>query len=817
MKKFLLALVVLLSLPAVFALQATTPTLGSATTENGQAVTATFTLTNDGAEVVSDIQVSTTASSQFQVAFANVPSSLGPNASAVITVQGFIPSGFAGRQKIGDIAITGTVTSDNPFGSHNFTPDEQSPQQVSLPVELSARNDCGQDSPGSEMPVIGQWHVGACNEMNEIKIEPSVEINAGWLRVHSEHASEFWIKPVSLDCGGSAQTPPNWMFGGKIHSGPGVCDGNPEVVGGDSGWVGFYAKPSGPGRVLLTIAEDLCGSEEEGVPANGVVLGTVRTGPGACDGDAEATSYLNTSIDSGWMNIVFVPGIPEPEQPEEPEPQSTTGVFEELNESGLSGWAYDADTPVSTVHIFKDGQFWKELEAGEDRQDLVDEGVIPEAHHGFSYTFTEEDVQELNDGEAHAFEAFLIEVPEGVAVALEGSPKVLGGSQPDGDNQDDASDDQDETSDDDGQDSSDEQDGGQGASTTDVSVTVGLFMEAKDNPIGDKLAFDRVRITCKADGGTVDDGETFDVEAGDQCELEVRVENRHNSTIEDIEIEARADDSDVEEDDASISRLNVGDEEEELLVLDVEEDADDGRVAITLVVEGMDEDGVTHRDELKFTLDVEREEHDVRIADVSVSPSEAERCFDTRIDVTVDVDNRGQRDEDEVAVELSVPALKFNERERDVVLDENEQRQVRFSIPVDRSSPFGSFIGSVDVYRNDIVLSDSRSVQVKVERCSEPAAADAGLPEGGLTSEELIAQTQATLSKSEELLAEQESEKAETKFTETPLYTALLIVGVLLALTLVGLMAYGLVKELREDKAHQNYRPPKEPPKEFYY
>jgi hypothetical protein len=125
MKKVTLMTAVLVLAVALFAgavsadLTVTSPTLGDDSTDYGETVSTTFTITNTGNETVNGISVSSTASSIFNVTFTNAPTSLAANASATVTVTGFVDSSVdavdssysEAADNIGNVVVSGTDTS----------------------------------------------------------------------------------------------------------------------------------------------------------------------------------------------------------------------------------------------------------------------------------------------------------------------------------------------------------------------------------------------------------------------------------------------------------------------------------------------------------------------------------------------------------------------------------------------------------------------------------------------------------------------------------------------------------------------------------
>jgi uncharacterized membrane protein len=809
MRKLLILYTILaFCLSTVSALQISTPTLSGDRNTN---ISTTVTITNDGSSVVTNLQLTSTADAKYKIKFENIPSSIAPGSSGVATVKGFIPNDFdSGKRSIGTITVSaGSASSGNSqnsnssnssnstnFGTHNFTPQNQTPQQVTIPVGMSATSDCGGNTQSPVEPIIGQWHAGSCDSSADIEVKLPFEgsVDAGWARLHSDRLTDYWVSTVAVDCNGQSQSPPNgWHFGGKIHSGPGLCDNQIELPSADSGWIGIYSNPSAEGKLMLVIAEDKCGTVSQNVPATGVVLGKVRTGPNSCDGAPEAVSYNNVSIDAGAMYVVYLP------TPQTPSNGLPVGEFESLSAAGLSGWAYDGDAPSISVDVYVDGSFWKTLMANVPRQDLVSSNKTADANHGFSYSFTQADLDALDVSKNHTFHVYAINSPQGDNPLLNGSPKLLAAlvnaAPSNGTNSTNSTN------------SSNTGNTGSNSSNTgnpnaSSSATATLFMETKD-----KLEIDRVKISCdKLE--TVNEGSTIDnVKPGQTCQLTVKVKNNFddNTEIEDIEVEAESDSSDVDGETDDISSLDAGDSQEVTLELQIDEDADDGKVNVKITVKGVDENGAKHSDELSFKLDIERLKHDLPITKIVVSPSQADLCEDTRVDVTVYVENKGQRDEDEVAVELSVPGLGFVKKISDVSIDQDEEESVTFTIPLKSNSPFGSFQATAKSFFDNVGESHSKTANVVVAKCSDDVVVVPPQNNQNFQSSPVSEPVVVPPPRVDDIVVvpPPRPENESTSFFDSALFTGILVMANLLALTVLGVMAYGFFKKPKDPLAEQ--------------
>jgi uncharacterized membrane protein len=312
-----------------------------------------------------------------------------------------------------------------------------------------------------------------------------------------------------------------------------------------------------------------------------------------------------------------------------------------------------------------------------------------------------------------------------------------------------------------------------------------------------RLVIDKVKISCdKLE--TITDGDSVEgVSPGQTCYLTVKVENTFSNDvkIEDITIEADSENSDVDGDDADISSLDAGDSEEKTLELKVDEDADEGDAEITITVEGKDENGAQHSDELKFKLEIERLKHDLPISKITVSPTEARRCEVSRVDVSVYVENDGKNDEDKVAVELSVPALSFVKKISDLSIDEGEEQKVTFSIPVSSTTAFGSFKATAKSFYDNVAESQSKTADVKILKCEDD--------EPEVVPSVPVVTPPPFVPQDSIVIVPQEEPKESSGLFGSAVLTGVLVLANLIALSVLGVMAYGYFRKPKDPMEEQ--------------
>jgi len=746
------------------ALQISSSTLGSSNALQGTSVNSTLTITNNDNAILSNIGIMSSADSRYGVTFTNIPSSLGIGQSAVITVRGYIPSDYTGSNKIGTMTIT--ASKNAVYNSNTNSPNTQSPQEIVVPVSMSASSDTGAGTSEPDLPIIGQWHVGSVDGVSDIFIN-NMNIDAGWARVHTNDITSYWVSPVELDClnpvltisssNNIAKPPKGWTLGGKIHSGPGLCDGSLEVASGDSGWIGFYSNPLADGKLIVVIAEDDSGFAREPVPANGIVIGKVRVKNSEDSPYESAYSYSGRGLDSGIVEIVWVPVTHTVEN------SLPIGRFESVNSTMLKGWAYDADAPSISVNIHVDGVFWKFVNANLARPDLVESNKTPDANHGFEYAFTAADKAYLDFSKNHTFTAYAVNSPLGENPLLEGSlyllASVVNNSTTNNTNNSTSN----------------------NTNTTNntnnvVSASADLYMQ-----VGANVVIDRVKVNCDK-LKTVSEGSSVDASPGQTCYVTVRIKNEGSVDFPDVFVELE--DADEIEGDSNYLEIDEGDSEETTLSFDIDEDAD-GKYQLVLNVEAEDDDNNVYTDTFSFYVKVDRPKHALEISRILVSPAYPKVCEDSNVFVTVYVENNGKDDEDRAAVELSIPNLNFNQK-LDLSIDEDDSDSVKFTVPVNKA---GSFTATAKVFYDRVVESDSDTATLTIEKCEEVVVQSQG-GASKFVEPKVVVVPQSTVTV--------EPVQVEESFLSSAWFTGLLVVANLIAASLLGVMVYGFFKKPEE-------------------
>jgi len=265
-----------------------------------------------------------------------------------------------------------------------------------------------------------------------------------------------------------------------------------------------------------------------------------------------------------------------------------------------------------------------------------------------------------------------------------------------------------------------------------VNATADLKMQAAN-----QLEVKKGRIECGTKAESVDDGDKVEnLKPDTQCSFEVEVENNfpedddedasgNDLKIGDIEfdtvdIEIEVDDSDFDVDeDEDLDGLGANDEDTINVDFDIDEDVDDGTFTLEVRVLGRDDNGAIHGERWEIKLEVERLSHDIQIRSPAIAPERVSACEGGSVRVTSRISNMGKRDEDEVAVELSVPDLKFNKRIDQIELDEDDSTSVNFVVDVPADTKAGIFRATLSTFFDNTAPSNSQALEFTVDKCEE--------------------------------------------------------------------------------------------------
>lgn len=283
-------------------------------------------------------------------------------------------------------------------------------------------------------------------------------------------------------------------------------------------------------------------------------------------------------------------------------------------------------------------------------------------------------------------------------------------------------------------------------------------------------------------------------------------EDYKDSDIDNIELKVDADDNDIFEDnfddEYSGSDLNAGDDDSIEVSWEIPADVNEDDYTVKFTLEGEDGAGIKYELVKEVTISVEREEDDVRVEKLTVSP--VTTC-DAEMTIILNVQNFGSEDQDEVAIALVSNDLDIDENEFPVELSEFDDSGDRwtktYTFDLPKNVVAKTYPLEARVYINTDDLMDNEIVNVAVKDCNgeettttppTPTVITTTISNTGTPSE--TGTTGATTTTNPITT----SDVVET--TEVPawgsnnLFIALIAVGGVLILALIGLFVAILLK-----------------------
>src|SRR3989344_1594795 len=231
-----------------------------------------------------------------------------------------------------------------------------------------------------------------------------------------------------------------------------------------------------------------------------------------------------------------------------------------------------------------------------------------------------------------------------------------------------------------------------------------------------------------------------DIKPGDTLNIDVRVQNDDDTDM-DVVVEAFLWNLDQNEEIASVEgdsvNINDGDTETYELELEIPKssdlDTDDSYVLYVKAYEDGDED--QNCNEESVNLDFERDSHATVVKQVTISPSTAS-CSET-IDIKVDVENQGTRDEDDVYIQVKNNELNLDMESNLFDLDDfagnDESATKRFSFTVPNNAQAKDYLIEGIVYYNDGDDTQSEFETLSVRECG--TVTNGGSTNGGSVSQ----------------------------------------------------------------------------------
>ncbi len=255
-----------------------------------------------------------------------------------------------------------------------------------------------------------------------------------------------------------------------------------------------------------------------------------------------------------------------------------------------------------------------------------------------------------------------------------------------------------------------------GAVAGNIASTTALKMQAKNML---KISDVDVKVGDETTGGS--DGKAIkDIKPGEDISITIEVENRYkesdNVDIDDIVVAVRSDDLDVDEEDDLVD-LSPGDKDSIAVNFNVDSDQDEGTYTLEILVEGVDENGARHGESWTLNFEVVREKYEISILSATLTPSSADAGDD--VELKVRMKNIGTKDDDQVALHVSSPDLKFGKVLNDLSLDENDELTETFMINVPKDTKPGTYRIEIKSFSRVDDVSDTSTVSLVVRGAVE--------------------------------------------------------------------------------------------------
>ncbi|MBU0666546.1 MAG: putative Ig domain-containing protein [Nanoarchaeota archaeon] len=233
-----------------------------------------------------------------------------------------------------------------------------------------------------------------------------------------------------------------------------------------------------------------------------------------------------------------------------------------------------------------------------------------------------------------------------------------------------------------------------------VTGTGKLYIEAENN-----LIINDMTITVDDDDESVDDGDKIEVRPGSTIIMEIELKNTNRDyDIEDIELNVYDEDGDLDIDESE-DGIDIKDGKRETITFEfvVDNDADEETYEVIIEVYGEDENGATHGETWEIDFEVDRKTHEVIVTRTIVDTI---TCGQKEFDLQIRVENTGTRDEDEVAIEVKSTTLDYNEIIYDLELDEGDDLERTFTIPIPEGTTTGTKTITIYTYYDNDEESD---------------------------------------------------------------------------------------------------------------
>ncbi len=228
------------------------------------------------------------------------------------------------------------------------------------------------------------------------------------------------------------------------------------------------------------------------------------------------------------------------------------------------------------------------------------------------------------------------------------------------------------------------------------------------------------------DEGTISSGDNIKVSPGSNLTFNIKIKNDYSTSsriyIKDIVLTVTIKDIDNGDDlveETNEFNLRYDSSTIKTLNFHIPMKVYEGDYSVTFNVTGRDDNGNSEEDHESATVEVEKQDHDVRLIGYSIFPDSV--SCDRQVFINGEVMNLGRNDEDDAALIIESKPLSIEKREsfsleQDPFSDRNSKSfDYSFQVPDDVKS--GNYTIILKTYYTGGVLSDYRILNLEVEDC----------------------------------------------------------------------------------------------------
>jgi hypothetical protein len=350
------------------------------------------------------------------------------------------------------------------------------------------------------------------------------------------------------------------------------------------------------------------------------------------------------------------------------------------------------------------------------------------------------------------------------------------------------------------------------------TLTIPVYMQREN-----KLVFKSSRVYLSVNDGDEDrinnDDNTEDIKPGDDINIKIEVENDYSSSdnveMDDVTARVLLDDNtdnswdwDEIDEEADFGSVQEGEEEDETVEFTVDKDVDDyNDYKMYVYLTGEDENGAKHGAKILIKFVIDRETYEFLIKKAELS-SDTLTCSRNAA-INVRIDSLGRRGDDEVSLYISNTDLNLNFKKENIDMggygDSDDSYSRTVQIPVSDDVAAGTYTIRVRAFysgdEDDGALADLKDADLVINDCplttsdSDDSADDSGADDSADDSGADDSADDFDSGIPDYILDEfGVTSSVETSFTSSPIYTAILVIAIVVALASTALLIVLLVK-----------------------